>query len=82
MSFQKRSVDVYNKYHNCKSCGKSFFKAELKKHIHTIHDYKCEYCGKSFTEAHHLKKHIHKIHEGYKDHKCNSCGKSFSEVGA
>ena len=58
------------KHYKCDSCIKSFFKAGLKKHIHTVHegnkDYKCEYCGKNLSSRQILKKHIHIIHEGQK----------------
>ena len=68
----------------CKSCGKSFSRADiLKKHIHTVHeghkDYNCQSCGKSFSESGNLKKHIHTIHDGHKDYACEFCEKLFTK---
>ena len=80
------STQKVKKNLKCDYCGKSFsLKAQLKTHIHTVHEgykkYECESCLKSFSQKGHLKKHIRSVHEGHKDYKCEPCRKSFSQVG-
>ena len=61
----------------CESCGKSFQKDVLSRHISNVHEGQkdqCAFCGESFL---HLKVHISKIHYGQKqNHKCDCCDKA------
>ena len=77
---------VYTHETKCPHCEAIFEKANLKRHIKTVHegikDYKCNHCGKEYFEKKRLNRHIKREHDNIRDEKCNQCGKLyFSKEG-
>ena len=51
----------------------------FKRHIKTVHFFKCVHCEKSFSQAKLLKTHVRAVHKSLiKDRMCNHCRKFFS----
>jgi uncharacterized Zn-finger protein len=66
----------------CSECDLGFAKkAELKRHINSVHDgkktFKCSICDCIFTKKVELNRHLKKTHEGKKPFNCSTCQVSF-----
>lgn len=71
--------------HECKECGKTFFKKfDLKLHIRTHtkeRPYVCRFCDKTFYHQSHIIRH-ERTHSGERPYSCSVCLKTFLQLSA